>query len=165
MSDKKFSIRFASVEDIHTIMRFIKELAVYENLEDELKVTDDILKKGLFEEKRAEVIIGFENNVPVGHAIFFETFSTFVGRNCLYLDDLYINNNYRGLGYGKKLFKAVAKIAQERKCGRFEWQCLDWNKSSIDFYLSAGAKVVKDARVYRLTEHSLNNFLSYNYID
>ena len=91
MSDKKFSIRFAAVEDIPTIMRFIKELAVYESLEHELNLTEESLKENIFDKKKAEVIIAFEDDIPVGHAVFFETFSTFVGRHGLYLDDLYVN--------------------------------------------------------------------------
>ena len=157
MSDKKFSIRFAAVEDIPTIMRFIKELAVYESLEHELNLTEESLKENIFDKKKAEVVIAFEDDIPVGHAVFFETFSTFVGRHGLYLDDLYVNEKYRGFGYGKKLFEEVAKIALSRNCGRLEWQCLDWNKSSIDFYLSTGAEMVKDARVYRLTNERLKN--------
>ncbi|KLI40982.1 GNAT family acetyltransferase [Brachyspira hyodysenteriae] len=159
MSDKKFSIRFATVEDIPTIMRFIKELAVYESLEHELNLTEESLKENIFDKKKAEVVIAFEDDIPVGHAVFFETFSTFVGRHGLYLDDLYVNEKYRGFGYGKKLFEEVAKIALIRNCGRLEWQCLDWNKSSIDFYLSTGAEMVKDARVYRLTNDALKKFL------
>lgn len=161
MSDKKFSIRFAAVEDIPTIMRFIKELAVYESLEHELNLTEESLKENIFDKKKAEVVIAFEDDVPVGHAVFFETFSTFVGRHGLYLDDLYVNEKYRGLGYGKKLFEEVAKIALSRNCGRLEWQCLDWNKSSIDFYLSTGAEMVKDARVYRLTNNALKKILDF----
>lgn len=159
MSDKKFSIRFADVNDIPTILRFIKELASYENLEHELNLTEESLRENIFEKKKAEVIIAFENDVPVGHAVFFETFSTFEGRPGLFLDDLYVNEHYRKLGYGKKLFEEAAKIAFERKCARFEWWCLDWNKPSIDFYLSTGAEMVKDARVYRLTNESIRKFL------
>ncbi|MEI0566286.1 GNAT family N-acetyltransferase [Brachyspira pulli] len=159
MNNKEFTIRFAKESDIPTILRFIKELAVYEHLEHELNLTEESLKENIFEKKKAEVVIAFEDNIPVGHAVFFETFSTFVGRRGLYLDDLYVNDQYRGLGYGKKLFEEVAKIAYERNCGRLEWQCLDWNKSSIDFYLSTGAEMVKDARVYRLTNDALGKFL------
>ena len=159
MNNKEFTIRFAKESDIPTILRFIKELAVYEHLEHELNLTEESLKENIFEKKNAEVVIAFEDNIPVGHAVFFETFSTFVGRHGLYLDDLYVNDQYRGLGYGKKLFEEVAKIAYERNCGRLEWQCLDWNKSSIDFYLSTGAEMVKDARVYRLTNDALGKFL------
>ena len=159
MNNKEFTIRFAKESDIPTILRFIKELAVYEHLEHELNLTEESLKENIFEKKKAEVVIAFEDNIPVGHAVFFETFSTFVGRHGLYLDDLYVNDQYRGLGYGKKLFEEVAKIAYERNCGRLEWQCLDWNKSGIDFYLSTGAEMVKDARVYRLTNDALGKFL------
>ena len=159
MGNNEFTIRFAKESDIPTILRFINELAVYEHLEHELNLTEESLKENIFEKKKAEVVIAFEDDVPVGHAVFFETFSTFVGRHGLYLDDLYVNDQYRGLGYGKKLFEEVAKIAYERNCGRLEWQCLDWNKSSIDFYLSTGAEMVKDARVYRLTNDALGKFL------
>ena len=159
MNNKEFTIRFAKESDIPTILRFIKELAVYEHLEHELNLTEESLKENIFDKKKAEVVIAFEDNVPVGHAVFFETFSTFVGRHGLYLDDLYVNDQYRGLGYGNNCFEEVAKIAYERNCGRLEWQCLDWNKSSIDFYLSTGAEMVKDARVYRLTNDALGKFL------
>lgn len=159
MNDKKFTIRFAEVKDIPIILKFIKELASYESLEHELNLTEESLKENIFDKKKAEVIIAFEDDIPVGHAIFFETFSSFAGRNGLFLDDLYVNEKYRGLGYGKKLFEKVASIALERNSGRFEWWCLDWNKPSIDFYLSTGAEVVKDVRVYRLDFKSLKKFL------
>ncbi|WP_295155589.1 GNAT family N-acetyltransferase [uncultured Brachyspira sp.] len=160
MKDKKFNIRFAEINDIPTIMRFIKELALYEHLENELKLTEESLKENIFYKKKAEIIIAFEDDIPIGYAVFFETFSTFEGKHCLYLDDLYINDKYRGFGYGKRLFKEIAEIAYERNCGRFEWQCLDWNKSSIDFYLSMNAEMVKDARVYRLTNEALKKLIS-----
>ncbi|WP_300365000.1 GNAT family N-acetyltransferase [Brachyspira sp.] len=155
MREKKFSIRFAKIKDIPIIMKFIKELAVYENLEHELNLTEDSLKENIFDKKKAEVIIAFEENEPVGHAVFFETFSTFVGRHGLYLDDLYVNSKYRGMGYGKRLFEEVAKIAYERNCGRLEWQCLDWNKSSIDFYLSLNASAMPESTTYRLNHSNL----------
>ncbi|WP_300712157.1 GNAT family N-acetyltransferase [uncultured Brachyspira sp.] len=160
MKDKKFNIRFAEINDIPTIMRFIKELALYEHLENELKLTEESLKENIFYKKKAEIIIAFEDDIPIGYAVFFETFSTFEGKHCIYLDDLYINDKYRGFGYGKRLFKEIAEIAYERNCGRFEWQCLDWNKSSIDFYLSMNAEMVKDARVYRLTNEALKKLIS-----
>lgn len=160
MKDKKFNIRFAEINDIPTIMRFIKELALYEHLENELKLTEESLKENIFNKKKAEIIIAFEDDIPIGYAVFFETFSTFEGKHCIYLDDLYINDKYRGFGYGKRLFKEIAEIAYERNCGRFEWQCLDWNKSSIDFYLSMNAEMVKDARVYRLTNEALKKLIS-----
>ena len=159
MNNKKFAMRYAEEKDIPTILRFIKELAAYESLEHELNLTEESLKENIFDKKKAEVIIAFEDDVLVGHAVFFETFSTFVGRHGLFLDDLYVNEKYRGFGYGKQLFKKVSSIALERNCGRFEWWCLDWNKSSIEFYLSTGAEMVKDARIYRLTNEALKKFL------
>ncbi|MEI0496353.1 GNAT family N-acetyltransferase [Brachyspira intermedia] len=158
MSDKKFDIRFANVEDCALILKFIKELARYEKLEHEVSATEDILKEWIFEKKKCEVLIASENNIEIGYALFFHNFSTFLGKAGVYLEDLYINPDYRGLGYGKKLLKEVAKIAVERGCERLDWQCLDWNKSSIDFYLSLNAIRMEDWTTYRLSHDILKNF-------
>ena len=159
MSDKKFDIRFASVEDCALILKFIKELARYEKLEHEVTATEEILKEWIFEKKKCEVLIASENNIEIGYALFFHNFSTFLGKAGVYLEDLYINPDYRGLGYGKKLLKEVAKIAVERGCERLDWQCLDWNKSSIDFYLSLNAVKMEDWTTYRLSHNVLKNFV------
>ncbi|MEI0559607.1 GNAT family N-acetyltransferase [Brachyspira intermedia] len=158
MSDKKFDIRFASVEDCALILKFIKELARYEKLEHEVTATEEILKEWIFEKKKCEVLIASENNIEIGYALFFHNFSTFLGKAGVYLEDLYINPDYRGLGYGKKLLKEVAKIAVERGCERLDWQCLDWNKSSIDFYLSLNAIEMSDWNSYRLSHEVLKRF-------
>ena len=158
MSDKKFDIRFASVEDCALILKFIKELASYEKLEHEVTATEEILKEWIFEKKKCEVLIASENNIEIGYALFFHNFSTFLGKAGVYLEDLYINPDYRGLGYGKKLLKEVAKIAVERGCERLDWQCLNWNKSSIDFYLSLNAIEMSDWNSYRLSHEVLKRF-------
>ena len=109
-------------------------------MSDEVVATEAILKEWIFEKQKAEVIFALENNEEVGFALFFHNFSTFLGRAGIYLEDLYVKPEYRGKGFGKGLLKKLAGIAVERGCGRLEWWCLDWNKPSIDFYLSLGAK-------------------------
>ncbi|MBW5389386.1 GNAT family N-acetyltransferase [Brachyspira hampsonii] len=158
MSDKKFDIRFAVIEDVGVILKFIKELACYEKLEHEVSATEDILKEWIFEKKKCEVLIALENNIEIGYALFFHNFSTFLGKAGIYLEDLYITPDYRGLGYGKRLLKEVAKIAVERGCERLDWQCLDWNKSSIDFYLSLNAVEMEGWLSYRLSHEVLKRF-------
>ena len=153
----KHQIRFANINDLDKIIYFITELAIYEKMLDEVVVTKDLLKKWLFEEKIAEVIFVMENDKEVGFALFFHNYSTFVGRAGIYLEDLYVLPNYRHKGYGKALIKKLANICIERECGRFEWCCLDWNKPSIDFYLSLGAKPMDDWTTYRLDGDALIN--------
>ena len=133
-------IRYATEKDTRLILNFIKELAEYEKMLNEVVATEELLKEWLFEKKSAEVIFALEGEVEVGFALFFHNFSTFLGRAGLYLEDLYVKPEYRGKGYGKGLLRTLAQIAVERGCGRFEWSCLDWNKPSIDFYLSLDAK-------------------------
>ncbi len=142
--------RFAKEKDVSLILQFIKELADYENMSNEVIANEELLKEWIFDKNKAEVIFAIEDNVEVGFALFFHNFSTFVGRSGLYLEDLYVKPEYRGKGYGKGLLKRLAQIAIERDCGRFEWTCLDWNKPSIDFYLSLGAKPMDDWTIYRL---------------
>ncbi|WP_300365003.1 GNAT family N-acetyltransferase [Brachyspira sp.] len=162
MSDKKFGIRFADVNDVSIILKFIKELAVYEKLEHEVTATEEILKEWIFEKKKCEVLIALEDDIEIGYALFFHNFSTFLGKAGIYLEDLYITPNCRGLGYGKKLLKEVAKIAVDRGCGRLDWQCLDWNKSSIDFYLSINALQMSSWTSYRLSYNVLRKFVYEN---
>ena len=156
--EKKFSIRFAEIKDIPTILRFIKELAAYEKLEHEVTATEDILKEWIFEKKKSEVLIALEDDIEIGYALFFHNFSTFLGKAGIYLEDLYISPNYRGLGYGKSLLKELAKIAVERGCERLDWQCFDWNKPSIDFYLSLNASAMEEWTTYRLSHDNLKKF-------
>lgn len=149
------SYRFATESDTSLILKFIKDLAEYEKMGDQVVATEELLHEWIFVQKKAEVLIGEENNVPFGFALFFHNFSTFLGRAGIYLEDLYVMPEFRGKGYGKGFLKQLAKIAVERKCGRFEWWCLDWNKPSIDFYLSLGAVPMKDWTVYRITGETL----------
>lgn len=147
--------RFAQENDVSTILYFIKELAAYEKMSDEVVATEELLREWIFEKKKAEVIFAVEEGREVGFALFFHNFSTFLGRAGLYLEDLYVMPECRGKGYGKRLLKELARIAVERGCGRLEWWCLDWNQPSIDFYLSLGAEPMKDWTVYRIAGDTL----------
>ncbi|PTV01848.1 GNAT family N-acetyltransferase [Limosilactobacillus reuteri] len=151
------NLPYAKREDTPLILDFIKELADYEKLLDQVVADEPTLEHWLFDEKKAEVIFVLEGNDEVGFALFFHNFSTFLGRAGLYLEDLYVKPEYRGKGYGKSLIEKLASIAVERGCGRFEWWCLDRNKPSIDFYLSLGAEPMKDWTVYRITGKTLQN--------
>lgn len=147
--------RKAERKDVPLILDFIKQLAEYEKMSDQVVATPDILNEWLFDKNRAEVIFALEGDKEVGFALFFHNFSTFLGRSGLYLEDLFVKPEYRDKGYGKGLLATLAKIAAERGCGRFEWVCLDWNKPSIDFYKSMGAVSMDDWTIYRLAGDSL----------
>lgn len=150
------TFRSAKKDDCPIILKFIKELASYEKMEDQVVATEELLNQWIFEKNKAEVIFAVENGIEVGFALFFHNFSTFLGRAGIYLEDLYVKPECRGKGYGKKILQQLAKIAVERGCGRLEWWCLDWNKPSIDFYLSLGAEPMKDWTVYRIAGDTLN---------
>ena len=154
-SEKPFAFRKAGREDVALILEFIRELADYEKMLDEVVATPELLEKWIFDERKAEVIFAREDGKEVGFALFFHNFSTFLGRAGIYLEDLYVRPQYRGKGYGRALLKELARIAVERGCGRLEWWCLDWNKPSIDFYLSIGAESMKDWTVYRIAGETL----------
>ncbi|MBE6819850.1 MAG: GNAT family N-acetyltransferase [Ruminococcaceae bacterium] len=156
--NKNFEIRFANESDVEIILDFILKLAEYEKMLDDVVATPDLLKEWIFEKKKAEVIFALENGKEVGFALFFHNFSTFLGRAGIYLEDLFVLPEHRGKGYGKGLLKALAKIACERGCGRLEWSCLDWNKPSIDFYLSLGATPMDEWTVYRIAGEKLKEF-------
>jgi len=147
--------RFATEQDAALILQFIRELAEYENMLEEVVATEELLRQWIFEKQKAEVLFATVDDQEVGFALFFHNFSTFLGRAGIYLEDLYVRPEYRGNGYGKGLLKQLAKIAVERGCGRLEWWCLDWNQPSIDFYLSLGAEPMKDWTVYRITGKTL----------
>lgn len=149
------SFRNAEKNDISLILHFIKELASYEKMLDEVIATEVILNHWIFEEKKAEVFFVLENNKEIGFALFFHNFSTFVGRAGLYVEDVYIMPEYRKKGYGKAVFKKLAQIAVERGCGRMELSCLNWNKPSIDFYTHIGAVPMSEWTVYRLTQDKI----------
>ena len=150
------TFRYADKNDVPLILKFIIELAKYEKLENEVVATEELLEKWLFENKKAVVIFAVSVGTEIGFALFFHNFSTFLGRAGIYLEDLYVMPEYRGCGYGKAILKELARIAVERGCGRLEWWCLDWNKPSIDFYLSLGAEAMDGWTVYRITGETLN---------
>lgn len=155
-----FTIRFAKENDVPLILKFIKELADYEKLLHEVKADESILMESLFKRKSAEVIIGEFKNEPVAFALFFHNFSTFLGKPGIYLEDLYVNPDYRGYGFGKTILSYLSKLAIDRDCGRFEWWCLDWNIKSIDFYKSCGAEAMDEYTVFRLTGEKLKKLAS-----
>ena len=150
------TVRPAEEKDCGIILEFIRGLAAYERMSDQVVATEELLREWIFEKKKAEVLIACEGEKPVGFALFFHNFSTFLGRAGIYLEDLFVFPEYRGRGYGRALLKRLAQITVERGCGRLEWACLDWNKPSIDFYLSLGAVPMEEWTVYRLTGDTLN---------
>ena len=152
---EQFSIRFAEKKDAGIILEFIRELAKYEKMEDQVVATEEMLREWIFERKKAEVLFAVENGQEVGFALFFHNFSTFLGRAGIYLEDLFVKPESRGKGYGKALLRQLARIAVERGCGRLEWWCLDWNKPSIDFYLSLVAEPMDEWTTYRITGDTL----------
>ena len=149
------TIRFAERKDVPEILFFIRELAAYEHMAEEVVATETLLEEWLFDRQKAEVIFAVDKGKDVGFALFFHNFSTFLGRAGIYLEDLYVMPEYRGRGFGKGLITALARIAVERGCGRLEWWCLDWNKPSIDFYLSLDAEPMNDWTVYRIAGDTL----------
>lgn len=151
----KFSIRGATEKDIPLVLRFIKDLAEYEKLPHEVTATEDILRRNLFERKTAEVLLAFEGDEPVGFAVFFHNFSTFLGKPGIYLEDVFVRPEFRGRGYGKALMISLARLAKERDCGRFEFSVLDWNKPSLDFYRSLGAVAMDEWTVQRMSRDAI----------
>ena len=149
------NFRFAKRDDCTLILYFIKELASYEKMLDEVVADEKILEEWIFDKQKAEVVFVTENEKEVGFALFFHNFSTFLGRAGIYLEDLFVLPEFRKRGYGKALLNKLASIAVERGCGRLEWWCLDWNKPSIDFYLSLGAEPMSDWTTYRITGDTL----------
>ena len=152
---ENLTFRFAEKEDVSKILYFIRELASYEHMLDEVVATEELLEEWLFEKEKAEVLFAVKDGEEIGFALFFHNFSTFLGRAGIYLEDLYVKPEYRGNGYGKALLQELARIAPERGCGRLEWWCLDWNQPSIDFYLAMGAEPMKDWTVYRVAGEAL----------
>ena len=153
----ELTFRFAQAEDTPLILWFIRQLAEYEKMLDEVVADEALLRRQLFEEHHAEVIFALEDGKEVGFALFFHNFSTFLGRAGLYLEDLFVCPAYRGKGYGKALLAKLAQIAVERGCGRMEWWCLDWNTPSIEFYKSLGALPMDEWTVYRMTGKTLTD--------
>ena len=145
----------AERKDTPVILDFIRQLVEYEKMADQVVADCATLEHWLFDEKKAEVIFAVENGVKIGFALYFYNFSTFLGRAGIYLEDLFVQPEYRGRGYGKALLTELARIAVARGCGRLEWWCLDWNKPSIDFYRSMGAEPMDDWTVYRIAGDTL----------
>jgi GNAT superfamily N-acetyltransferase len=153
------TIRKAKKEDCAIILSFIRELADYEKLAHEVVATEEILTKTLFgENATAYVLIAEYEDKPAGFALYFYNFSTFLGRPGIYLEDLYVPETLRGKGIGKALLKELANIAVQENCGRLEWSVLDWNKPSIEFYQSLGAKPMDGWTTYRLDGPTLKDF-------
>jgi GNAT superfamily N-acetyltransferase len=150
------TIRAATVGDVPTILALIRELATYERAPDEVTTTEEQLVDVLFGKKpAAEVLLAFEEQNPVGFAVYFYNFSTWLGRPGLYLEDLFVRLEQRGKGYGRALLVELAKIARERGCGRMEWAVLDWNEPAIEFYHKLGAKPMNEWTVFRLTRDGI----------
>lgn len=153
----KLTFRYANREDTGLILQFIKELAEYEKMLNEVVADEKTLEEWIFDKQKAEVFFALEDGKEVGFAIYFYNFSSFLGRAGIYLEDIFIRPEYRRKGYGKAMLRKLASIAVERGCGRLEWSCLDWNKPSIDFYLSLGAIPMSDWTVYRITGDTLTS--------
>jgi GNAT superfamily N-acetyltransferase len=150
------SIREATIEDVPLVRWFIQQLAEYERLSHEAVMTDDVLRETIFGARRyAEVLLGYADGKPVAFAVFFHNFSTFLGRPGLYLEDLFVLPEMRGRGFGRAMLVALAKIAVERKCGRFEWAVLDWNETAIGFYKKLGAVPMDEWTIFRITGEAL----------
>ena len=144
------TIRLAEKKDAALVLSFIQKIADYEKMSDQVVATPELLEEFVFERHAAEVYLAELEGKPVGFALFFENFSTFLGRTGLYLEDLFVDPDKRGLGIGKALFQAVAAEAERRGCQRMEWTCLNWNEPSIRFYRSMGAISMDEWTTYRL---------------
>ena len=160
---ENLKIKFAEINDVPVILDFIKKLAEYEKLSYQVEATEEDLKKTLFDEKsNAEVILGYYYDKPVAFALFFHNFSTFLAKKGIYLEDLYVLEEFRRNGFGKKMLKFLAELAIERNCGRFEWSVLDWNTPAIEFYKKIGAELKTEWILTRMTGNSLLNFAKSN---
>lgn len=149
-SENNIVIRKAERQDVPLLLKFIRGIAQYEKMENEVIASADVLEQEMFDEHRAEAVFAVVDGREVGFALYFYNFSTFIGHSGLYLEDLFVWPEERGKGYGKALLLYLIKIAREHHCGRMEWTCLNWNQPSIDFYLSLGAVPMKEWTVYRL---------------
>ena len=148
--------RIAERKDCALILSFIKELAKYEHLENEVVATEKLLQEWIFDKNKAEVLFVLEEGKELGFALYFHNFSTFLGRAGIHLEDLFVLPEYRGKGYGKAILKKLAQITVQRGCGRLEWCCLDWNTPSINFYESLKAKPLSEWMIFRVTGDTLN---------
>ncbi len=157
MNNSDFEVRQATAVDVPLILSFIRQLAEYERLSHEAVMTEEILRQSLFGPRpSAEVLLGYSGGAPVAFAVFFHNFSTFLGRSGLYLEDLFVIPEMRGRGFGRAMLIQLARIARERKCGRFEWSVLDWNEPAINFYKSLGAVPMDEWTIFRVTGPALD---------
>jgi len=156
-ADEHILLRFAEEKDIALVLEFIRGLAEYEHLLDKVQIEESNLKKYLFEKKLIEAVIGEYDGTPAGFALFFHNFSTFLGKPGIFIEDIFVKPEFRGKGLGKFFFSFLAKVAIERDCGRLEWACLDWNKPSIEFYKTRGARPLDEWTTYRLTFDGIQN--------
>jgi GNAT superfamily N-acetyltransferase len=162
----EFQIRPAHVEDVPIILQLIRDLATYERAPNDVSATEEQLVGVLFGDKpAAEVLLAFEGKLPVGFAVYFYNFSTWLGRPGLYLEDLFVKPEKRGKGYGRALLVQLAKIAQRRDCGRMEWAVLDWNEPAIKFYRALGAKPMHEWTVFRLTGDGITTLANSGRLD
>ncbi|MBU1144363.1 MAG: GNAT family N-acetyltransferase [Firmicutes bacterium] len=145
-------IRYANENECPLVLDFIKGIAKYEKMSDQVEATVESLYEAIFVKKDCKVLIAFKLDVPIGFALFFYNFSTFKGRKGLYLEDLFIYPEYRGYSYGKQLITHLIHIAKQENCGRMEWVCLDWNQNAIDFYVKLEAKPLTEWTIFRLDE-------------
>ena len=160
-NNPSFEIRPATEADLTAILAFIRKLADYERLSQEVVATEELLRETLFGNRRtAEVAIGYLETKPIGFVLFFHNYSTFLGRPGLYIEDLFVDEVYRRRGYGRRLLLHVAGLAKERGCGRLEWSVLDWNEPAINFYKKLGAVPMSDWTVFRVTGKSLDELSS-----
>lgn len=149
------TFRPAEGKDTALLLKFIRALAEYEHMLDDVVATEEILNEWLFDRRVAEAFFALEGETEIGFALYFHNFSTFLGRGGIYLEDLFVLPEHRGKGYGKAILTHLAQIARERGCGRLEWACLDWNQPSIDFYRSLGATPMDEWTVYRVSGNGL----------
>ncbi len=157
MDTPGFQIRSATESDVPVILSFVKKLASYERLSHEVVATEELIRETLFGLRRtAEIAIGYLEAQPVGFVLFFHNYSTFLGKPGLYIEDLFVDEDYRRRGYGRALLLHVARLAKERGCGRLEWSVLNWNQPAIDFYKKLGASPMSEWTVFRVTGESLN---------
>ena len=153
------SVRYANENDCEVILNFIKELSIYEKLEDQVVATVEDIKETIFDKKHAEVLLLEADNQAVGFALFFMNYSTFLGKANIYLEDLFVKETHRNNGYGKMLLQKLATIALERGCERLDWSCLDWNEKAISFYKQIGAQPLSDWLNFRLNKEGLKEFI------
>ncbi len=164
-NESAFHLCFANESDVELILYFIKALAVYEKMIDSVVATKELLHQTIFIENKAEVILAYDGQKPIGFALFYTTYSTFQGKPSLFLEDLFIEELYRGKGYGKKIISFLASLALDRNYARMDWMCLDWNQKSIDFYQSIGAKKLDHWKIFRLQDTKLFEIAKLSEID